>query len=181
MTAAVNERAPRAPRAIAAVGASAGGVEALTSLARGLPPDAGVALLVVLHMPVGATSRLPEILSRAGPYPARTAVSGTVPQPGFIHVAPPDRHLVMSGDRMTLLDGPRENGFRPAIDPLLRSAAQSFGTRAIGVILSGTMDDGAAGMAAIQALGGTTIVQEPADAMCAALPEAVMEVIRPDH
>jgi two-component system, chemotaxis family, protein-glutamate methylesterase/glutaminase len=173
------DRAPH--REIAVVGASAGGVEALTALVRGLPVDSRLAVLVVLHMPVGASSRLPEILSRAGPLPARAAVSGALPRPGYIHVAPPDRHLVLSGGRMVLMDGPRENGFRPAIDPLFRSAARSAGTRAIGVILSGTMDDGVAGLAAIKALGGTTIVQDPADAMCGALPEAALEAVTPDH
>jgi two-component system, chemotaxis family, protein-glutamate methylesterase/glutaminase len=92
-------------------------------------------------------------------------------------VAPPDRHVVVDGDRIFLLDGPRENGFRPAIDPLFRSAARTLGPRAIGVILSGTMDDGAAGLAAINGLGGASLVQDPADAICGALPQAALEAV----
>jgi two-component system, chemotaxis family, protein-glutamate methylesterase/glutaminase len=167
-------------RDIVMVGASAGGVEALTGLARSLPVDARIAILVVLHMPVGATSRLPEILSRAGPFPARFAAHGAVARPGFIHVAPPDRHLTLSDRTMVLRDGPRENGFRPAIDPLFRSGAQSLGQGAVGVILSGTLDDGVAGLAAIQAAGGATVIQDPGDAMCGSLPEAALEIVTPD-
>jgi len=121
-------------RDIAVVAASAGGVEALTSLARGLPADLPVALLVVLHFPPTATSRLPEILSRAGPLEAETARHGQIARAGMIHVAPPDRHMVLSGNRIFLLDGPRENGVRPAADPLFRSAASSMGERVIGVV-----------------------------------------------
>jgi two-component system chemotaxis response regulator CheB len=168
-------------RDIAVVAASAGGVEALTSLARGLPADLPVALLVVLHFPPTATSRLPEILSRAGPLEAETARHGQIARAGMIHVAPPDRHMVLSGNRIFLLDGPRENGVRPAADPLFRSAASSMGDRVMGVVLSGTLDDGAAGMAAIQAYGGATLVQDPDEALSDGMPRAVLEVIEPDH
>jgi two-component system chemotaxis response regulator CheB len=174
-------RLPARAARIAVVGASAGGVEALTAMVRGLSGDAPLAVLVVLHMPTGASSRLPEILSRAGPLPARFAEHGMEPEPGVIHVARPDRHLTLAGDRIALLDGPRENGFRPAIDPLFRSAARAVGPATIGVILSGTMDDGVAGLAAIEAIGGATIVQDPSDAMCGSLPEAALEALTPDH
>jgi two-component system chemotaxis response regulator CheB len=163
------------------VGASAGGVEALIALAKGLPADLRLAFAVVLHMPAGANSRLAEILNRAGPLPALVASHGSAPSPGTIYVAPPDHHLVFSDERMYLLEGARENGFRPAIDPLFRSAASTFGARATGIILSGTMDDGAAGLAAIQSFGGATIVQEPRDALASGMPEAALELIRPDH
>jgi two-component system chemotaxis response regulator CheB len=168
-------------RDIAVVAASAGGVEALTGLVRGLPADLPVAFLVVLHFPPTATSRLPEILSRAGPLDARTAVDGEVARAGVIHVAPPDRHMVLSGSRIFLLDGPRENGVRPAADPLFRSAATAMGERVIGIVLSGTLDDGAAGIAAVQEYGGATLVQDPEEALSDGMPRAALEMIEPDH
>jgi two-component system, chemotaxis family, protein-glutamate methylesterase/glutaminase len=168
-------------RDVAVLGASAGGVEALTSVVRGLSADVPLSLVVVLHMPSAADSRLAEILSRAGPVPAAPAEHGSPLEPGRIVVAPRDRHLVLSGDRTFLVDGPRENGFRPGIDPLFRSAARSLGPRAIGVILSGTMDDGAAGLAAIQSFGGATIVQDPEDALAAGMPQSAIDTITPDH
>jgi two-component system chemotaxis response regulator CheB len=167
-------------RNLAVVGASAGGVEALIALARNLPAELPMACLVVLHRPVGSTSRLAHVLDRAGPLPAVTAEDGQAIQAANLYVAPPDRHMILSGDRLFLVDGPRENGVRPAIDPLFRSAASDAGPRAIGIILSGTLDDGAAGMAAIQAFGGATIVQDPADAMSDGMPRAVLDVIEPD-
>lgn len=168
-------------RDVAVVGASAGGVEALQSLARGLPADSPLAVVVVLHMPTGAHSKLGEILGRAGPLPAVPATHGARVEPGRIYVAQPDYHLVLSDSRMFQLDGPRENGFRPAIDPLFRSAARTLGPRAIGVLLSGTMDDGVAGLAAIQAFGGATVVQDPDDALASGMPRAALEMLEPDH
>jgi two-component system, chemotaxis family, protein-glutamate methylesterase/glutaminase len=163
------------------VGASAGGVEALANLVSGLPGDIPVSLYVVLHMPTGAASRLPEILTRVGTLPATPAINGAEPENGYIYVAPPDHHLILSAGRMFLVDGARENGVRPAVDPLFRSAARTLGPRVIGVILSGTMDDGAAGMAAIAAAGGTTIVQDPADALADGMPRSAMEATDVDH
>src|SRR5262245_47794404 len=120
-------------REIAVVGASAGGVEALTSVVRGLPADIPLAFAVVLHMPTGAQSRLHDILTRAGPLPAERARHGRALEAGRIYVAPPDAHLVFSDGRAFLREGPRENGFRPAIDPLFRSAARVYGPSAIGI------------------------------------------------
>ena len=168
-------------RNVAVVGASAGGVEALTTLVRGIAADSPLALVVVLHLPAGANSRLAAILSRSGPLTAQPARSGARLTPGSIHVAPPDRHLVLSRGRLFLLDGARENGFRPAVDPLFRSAARELGPRAVGVILSGTMDDGAAGMAAIASVGGKTIVQDPSDALASGMPRSAMDAVTPDH
>jgi two-component system chemotaxis response regulator CheB len=168
-------------REVAVIGASAGGVEALTTLVRGIPPDVPLSLAIVLHMPTTAESRLAEILARVGPLPASRAEHGAKLEQGTIVVAPPGRHLVISNDRTYLLDGPRENGFRPAIDPLFRSAARSLGPRAIGVILSGTMDDGAAGLVAIQAFGGATVVQDPDDALASGMPKAALDLMVPDH
>ena len=168
-------------RELVVIGASAGGVEALTTLVRGLPTDIPLAFAVVLHLPAGAESRLPEILGRAGPLRSVSAEHGMEPEPGVIYVARPDYHLVLSGGRMFLLDGPRENGFRPGVDPLFRSAARDFGPRAIGVVLSGTMDDGAAGLAAIRSFGGATVVQDPEDALASGMPQAAIDAASPDH
>jgi two-component system, chemotaxis family, protein-glutamate methylesterase/glutaminase len=173
-------REPAPPR-VAVLGASAGGVEALVNVARSLPPTIPLAILVVLHMPAGASSRLPEILGRAGPLAATPARHNARLRAGRILVAPPDWHLVVAEDRVLLLDGARENGFRPAIDPLFRSAARELGPRAIGVLLSGTMDDGVSGLAAIQAVGGGTVVQDPRDAIAGGLPEAALQALTPDH
>lgn len=167
-------------RDLVVVGASAGGVEALTDLVRNLPGDLAAAVLVVLHVPPTSSSRLTEVLDRAGPLHAVTAAHGGVAERGRLYVAPPDRHMIVSGRRIFLLDGPRENGVRPAVDPLFRSAAATAGRRVIGIVLSGTLDDGAAGMAAIQAFGGATVVQDPADALSDGMPQAVLELIRPD-
>jgi two-component system chemotaxis response regulator CheB len=166
---------------LAVIGASAGGVEALTTMARSFTATPDLALLVVLHMPSGASSHLAEIIGRAGILPATQAEDRARLRPGRILVAPPDRHVMVSDDRVFLLDGPRENGFRPAIDPLFRSAARAFGRRAVGVLLSGTMDDGVAGLAAIQAMGGAVVVQDPSDAIAGGLPAAALEVLKPDH
>jgi len=172
--------APGPERAIV-LAASAGGVEALSAVARGLPRDLDAGLVAVLHVPSDATSHLPEILTRAGPLPAVHAVDGAPFEGGRFVVAPPDRHVIISAGRVWLIQGPRENGVRPAADPLFRSAARGYGNRAIGVVLSGTLDDGAAGLAAIAAAGGATVVQDPRDAVAPGMPRAAMETARVDH
>lgn len=157
-------------RGVVAIGASAGGVEALSSLAAGLAPDLPYAYLVVLHMPVGAPSVLARIIDRKGSLPAVTAEDGADLQPGRIYVAPPNRHLLVADHRLVLSQGPTENGHRPAINALFRSVALTFGARAIGVLLSGVLDDGVLGLAAIRSRGGATIGQAPDDALFAAMP-----------
>lgn len=158
------------PRGVVAVGASAGGVEALSRLAAGLSPDLPYAYLVVLHLPAGAPSVLARIVDRSGPLPAITAEDGETLEPGRIYVCRPDRHLLVDDHRLVLSQGPTENGHRPAINALFRSAAVAFGPRAIGVLLSGVLDDGVLGLAAIRSRGGTTIGQLPEDAAFPALP-----------
>ena len=172
-TSAQNETASSGKRCIIAVGASAGGVEALKRLASDLPADLPAAVFVVLH--VGQTSYLSEILDRAGLLRTTKAESGEAFELGRIYVAPPGFHLLLHNDHMLLRRGPRENLARPAIDPLFRSAACSYGARVIGVLLSGSMSDGTAGLRAIKAVGGVTVVQDPNDA---AVPDMVRSALR---
>jgi two-component system, chemotaxis family, protein-glutamate methylesterase/glutaminase len=167
-------------RDVVAVGASAGGVEALRALVGGLPPDFPGVVLVVLHVPRDAPSALPAILTRSGPLPAATAADGERLRTGRIYVAPTDHHLLVLDGRIRITRGPAENGHRPAIDPLFRSVARALGRRAIGVVLSGSRDDGAAGLATIAARGGATLVQDPADALYPWMPRAAMAHTHPD-
>src|SRR3712207_2095539 len=150
--------------ALIGVGASAGGVEALTTLVRNLPADLPAAVFVVLHVSPSGTSALAQILHRAGPLPAHAATDGAPIEAGRIYVAPPDRHLLVEDGAVRLTSGPRENGHRPAIDPLFRSLAL-YGERAIGVILSGTRDDGTQGLLRIKAAGGRVLAQDPEEAL----------------
>ena len=157
------------------IGASAGGVEALRALVAGLPGDLPATVLIVLHVPRHSRSALPAILSRFGPLPAAHAEDGEPLPVGQIRVAPSDHHLLVLDGRLRLSRGPAENGHRPAVDPLFRSAARSHGPGVIGVVLSGSRDDGTAGLAAIVARGGTGLVQDPADAMIANMPRSALE------
>jgi two-component system chemotaxis response regulator CheB len=168
-------------RDIVAIGASAGGVEALRALVAGLPADYPGVALVVLHMPRNAPSALPAILDRSGPLPAATALDGEPLRPGRVYVAPNDHHLIVLDGHIRLSRGPAENGHRPAIDPLFRSIARAFGRRAIGVVLSGARDDGAAGLAAVAAHGGIAMVQDPDDALYPWMPRAALEAVPTDH
>jgi hypothetical protein len=132
-------------RDIVVVAASAGGVEALRGLLSQLPAPIPATLLIVLHVPAAGGKVLPSILGRAGLLPASAAADGEVPLPGHVYVAPPDCHMLLVGDKIRLSQGPRHNGHRPAADPLFISAALSGGPHTIAVVLSGTLDDGAAG------------------------------------
>jgi two-component system, chemotaxis family, protein-glutamate methylesterase/glutaminase len=166
---------------IIVIGASTGGVEALAAIARSLRPDLPAALLLVLHVPAQATSALPLILERAGPLPAAHAVDGEPIQMGRIYVAPPDFHLVCEQGHVRLVRGPRENRNRPAVDPLFRSAARAYGPRVIGVILTGALNDGTAGLMAIKRRGGIAVVQDPADAFFPSMPESALEYVDADY
>jgi two-component system, chemotaxis family, protein-glutamate methylesterase/glutaminase len=165
---------------IVVVGASAGGVEALRRMMARVAPVFDATMFVVLHLPANAHSALPQILERAGPLPVRQAVDGAVPVRGMVYVAPPDVHLLLHQDRIALLHGPTENGHRPAIDPLFRSAASAYGPRVIGMILSGALDDGTAGLLAVSRSGGLTMVQAPHEALYPSMPQSALDAVPVD-
>jgi two-component system, chemotaxis family, protein-glutamate methylesterase/glutaminase len=166
---------------VVAVGASAGGVEALKDMAAGLPPDLTYAVLVALHMPAAAPSVLAAIIDRSGPLPAVSARDGEPLEAGRIYVAVPDRHLLVHHRRLLLSQGPTENGHRPAINALFRSVALEFGPNAIGILLSGVLDDGVLGLGAIRSRGGLGVVQEPSEAMFTGMPLNAISRGHADH
>jgi two-component system chemotaxis response regulator CheB len=167
---------------IVVIGASAGGIEALNELVRGLPADFGAPILLVLHIPADSPSLLAKILARAGSVKTKTADDGERMENGTLYVAPPDRHLLVDADgTLRTPRGPRENRHRPSVDPLFRSAALAYGPNAIGVILSGTLDDGTSGLLAIQRLGGITVVQDPEDAAYPGMPKSAIANVDVDH
>ncbi len=176
------DQSPQAPRNhdIIVIGASFGGVEALQRVARDLPADLPAAVFVVLH--VGRSrSELAGILDRAGPLRATEAVSGEPIRRGRIYVARPDHHLLVHDGHVLVRRGPHENMSRPAIDPLFRSAACSHGARVIGVVLSGALNDGTAGLAAIKRCGGLAVIQDPADAVLAEMPQSAARYVAIDE
>jgi two-component system, chemotaxis family, protein-glutamate methylesterase/glutaminase len=165
---------------LVAIGASSGGLHALQVIAAALPRDFPAAVCVVLHVAPHSPSLLDSILAGAGSLPAVRAETGMRIEPGRIHVAPPDHHLLVEPGVLRITRGPRENRFRPAIDPLFRSAAQVYGPTSIGVILTGTLDDGTAGLWALERLGGTAIVQDPADALFPSMPRSALQHVDVD-
>ena len=156
-------------------------MEALTFLVQQLPADFPAAIFIVLHVPPYGSSVLPEILSRRGPLPAVHAVDGQTIQRGHIYIAPPDRHLIVKDGVLRITRGPNENGHRPAIDPLFRSAARTYGSRVIGLVLTGMLDDGTAGLQAVKMRGGLAVVQDPDEAMFSAMPRNAMENVAVDE
>jgi len=163
------------------IGASAGGVEALTQVLSGLSVPLPGAVFIVLHLPAHSRSELPSVLQRATALPVSFAADGDAIKSGQVYVAPPDRHLMIEPGRVRLTRGPRECRVRPAIDVLFRSAAAACGPLVIGVVLSGALDDGTAGLWAIKDGGGVAIVQDPATAQCRSMPESAMQLVDVDE
>jgi two-component system chemotaxis response regulator CheB len=163
------------------IGGSAGAIGVLRQIASELDADFPAAICVVVHMAADSPGYIAEIIANAGPLPAKMAEDGEAIRPGMIYVARPDRHLVVDQDkRLRLGRGPKENLFRPAIDPLFRSAAR-FGPRAAGIVLSGGLDDGAAGLATFKTRGGLALVQDPDEAQTASMPQAALRATEIDR
>lgn len=166
---------------IVVIGASAGGIEVLQRLAAALPLDFAASIFVVIHTAPHSPGVLAAILDAAGPLSATNAKHGERFTPGHIYVAPPDHHLLVTPQRIELTRGPRENRFRPAIDPLFRSAAQTYGPRVVGVILTGGLDDGTSGLWAVKKLGGTSVIQDPAEALAPSMPLSAQKHVPIDY
>jgi len=168
-------------RDIIVVGASAGGIEAITQVTSALPADFPAAMLVVVHLPPWHESDLARIIDNRSNIPARQASGGEPIEPGNIYVAAPDQHMLVEHDRIQLWRGPRENRSRPAINPLFRSAAVAYGPRVAGVILTGVLDDGSAGLWWVKHFGGAAVVQDPADAQFPDMPHNALKYVTADH
>src|SRR3954453_20176075 len=162
-------------RTLVVIGASAGGVEALTRVIGELPADLPATVVVVLHVPPSGTSILADILDRHSPLAVMPAKNGSPLVPGRVYVAPPDNHVLVRGGELALDRGPRHNGHRPAVDPLFSSAAREAGERCIGVVLTGTLDDGSVGLGEIKERGGIAVVQDPDDALYPSMPANALE------
>ena len=170
-----------ANRDVLAIGTSAGGFGALRYLARNFPADLDATVLVTIHLSSQFPSALDEILTASGPLPASFAADGDALEKGRIYIAPPERHLIVDASCLRLGLGPRENGARPAIDPMFRSAALCCGPRSVGVILTGTLGDGASGLRALRLCGGITVVQDPLDAAFPEMPATALSRSSPSH
>ena len=166
---------------IIVAGGSAGAVEALSVLVEGLPPDLDAAVLAVIHVPPHSPGRLAEILQRRTSLRVAWAQDDGAIESGHVYVAPPDHHLIVDEGRMRLTHAAPEHHNRPAIDPLFRSAALAYGPRAIAVVLSGRLDDGTVGLHAVKELGGTTVVQDPDDALHPDMPRNALAGTTVDH
>lgn len=168
-------------RNIIVIGASAGGFEVLKKIVSDLPPDLDASVFIVWHMSPDIRGILPEVLNKLNTIYAANAFDGEPIKPNRIYVAPPDRHMVIQKDVVRVTHGPKENRFRPAIDPLFRSAAYAYGDRVIGVVLSGALDDGTAGLWKIKSSGGVAVVQDPADAQFSSMPASALKEVAVDH
>jgi two-component system chemotaxis response regulator CheB len=168
-------------RDIVVIGASAGGIEALQRALKGLPGDLPAATFIVVHTSPDPSGSLPGLLGKWTSLPVAHAIDGEPVRQGRIYVAPPDRHLLLQDGRMMLTSGPRENRFRPAVDPLFRTAARCYGRRVIAVVLSGALNDGTAGLHAVKNHGGVAVVQHPDDAAIRDMPMSAIRTVTVDH
>ncbi len=166
---------------IIVIGASAGGVETLMQLVHVLPANLPASVFIVLHIPAHSPSMLPQILGRAGVLTTSQPVDYQKIEARHIYVAPPDHHLLIEQGYMRVVRGPRENRHRPAIDPLFRSAAVAYGSQVIGVVLTGSLDDGTAGLLAIKQRGGIAVVQNPEEAMYPDMPKSALAHVTVDY
>lgn len=168
-------------REIIVIGGSAGSIDALKTLVAALPPTLSAAIFVVVHLSADSPGLLPSILEYISRLPVLVAADQLPIRTGHIYVAPPDQHLLLEQGWMRVTHGPKENRFRPAIDPLFRSAAYAFGAQTIGVVLSGMLDDGTAGLWAIKDRGGLAVVQEPTDALYPSMPQSAARAVTVDY
>ncbi len=168
-------------RNVVVIGASAGGMETLVRLLRNISNDISASIFIVQHVGRNSILQFDHILDQAGPLPVSFGKDGERFKPGHVYLAPPDHHLLISKQSIRITHGPRENRSRPAIDPLFRSAAVFHGTRAIGVVLTGTLDDGTAGLLAIKRCGGIAVVQDPSDALFSEMPDSALEYVNVDY
>jgi two-component system chemotaxis response regulator CheB len=166
---------------IIVIGASAGGVEALPRLISALPADLPASVFVVLHIPPQGPNLLPQIIRRTASLKVAHGIDGEKFRKGRVYVAPPDFHMQLDGARVRLSRGPRENFHRPSIDALFRTAAVSYGRRVAGVILTGNLDDGTAGLHAVKRGGGIAIVQDPKEALVPAMPQSALRNVKVNH
>jgi two-component system, chemotaxis family, protein-glutamate methylesterase/glutaminase len=166
---------------IIVIGASAGGIEAIRTILAGLPDDFPGSLFIVVHTAPDSPAVLDTIFGNAGLLPAVRIGDGERIVPGRIYVARPDHHLIIEPGRVCLTRGPKENRFRPAVDPLFRSAAQTYGPRVVGVILTGGLDDGTSGLWAVKRLGGTAVVQDPREAWAPSMPQSALNHVEVDY
>jgi two-component system, chemotaxis family, protein-glutamate methylesterase/glutaminase len=163
------------------IGASTGGLAALREVVTHLPKDLPASVFIVLHQPTEARSELATILERHCALPVSYAVHGERVERGRVYVAPIDNHMLLRDNLLVVVRGPRENGHRPALNPLFRSAAQSFGPRVVAVVLTGALDCGSAGLLAVKARGGLGVAQDPASAACPDMPRNAIETGAVDH
>jgi two-component system, chemotaxis family, protein-glutamate methylesterase/glutaminase len=168
-------------RDIITIGGSAGAIPVLLDAVAELPADLAASVFVVVHQYPFSPSVLPELLSNRGPLPARHPLHAEAILPGHIYVAPPDTHLTVKQGIIEVMRGAKENGHRPSVDALFRTASIAYGPRVIGVVLSGYQDCGTAGMLSIKARGGVSVVQAPDTAQAADMPSSVLESVPVDH
>ena len=171
----------RPRRDLVVVGASAGGLPALQTVLRELPGELPMAMLVVVHSSPDSPGGLADVLNRGSTYPVSYARDGLEIRYGHVYLAPPDLHLTTDDGRLAVRHGPRENRFRPAVDPLFRSAAASHGERLIAIVLSGSLDDGTHGLAVVKDRGGIAIVQSEEDALVPHMPVSAAHAVAVDY